>query len=176
MARLDFDFHARPSRYSKPGVVLLLAGAGALIWALMTWQQARATVAGQAMQLATYQNPPAAARRPATRAEDASLKSQTEIATQLRFSWQPAFEALDNTHTPDVALVSLDANQAKAQLKLVAEARQLADAIALLNALQAQPGVARAELLQHEFQKDAAQKPVRFTVLVELRVPERRQP
>lgn len=177
MVRLDFDFHARPARYSKPGVALLVAGVGALIWSVATWQQARATETGQALRLAAYERTPVAAdRRPASRAEDAALKSQTDIAAQLRFSWQPAFAALDNTHTPDIALVSLDANQAKAQLKLVAEARQLSDAIAFLNALQQQPGVARAELLQHELQKDAAQKPVRFTVLVELQGPARRQP
>lgn len=177
MARLDFDFHARASRPSGRAIALLLVGAVALIWALMAWQQARATVAGQAMRLAAYENTSAVAdRRPPTRGEDALLKSQTEIAAQLRFSWQPAFEALENAYTPEIALVSLDANQAKSQLKLVAEAKQLADAIAFLNALEAQPGVARAELLQHELQKDAAQKPVRFTVVVELRAPGRPQP
>lgn len=177
MARLDFDFHARASRPSRWAVALLLVGAGALIWTLTAWQQARVTVAGQAMRLAAYESTPAVAdRRPATRGEDATLKSQTEIAAQLRFSWQPAFEALDNAHTPAIALVSLDANQAKAQLKLVAEAKQLADAIAFLNALDTQPGIARAELLQHELQKDAAQKPVRFTVVVELQAPGRTQP
>lgn len=169
MARLDFDFHAGPSRYSKPGLALLLVGLGTIVWTALAWQQARATVAGQRLQLAALENtrPPERAR-PSTRAEDAALNSQAEIAAQLRFSWQPAFEALANTRSSKIALVSLDAIQAKAQLKLVAEARQLSDVVAFLDALQQQNGVKRAELLQHELQKDNPQKPVRFTVLVEL--------
>lgn len=169
MPRLDFDFHARPARYSRSGLALLVAGGVALVWALLSWQQTRATVEGLGLQVAALQNVQSEPEtRPASRAEDATLKAQHEIAAQLRYSWQPAFDALANAHTRNVALVSLDANQAKAQLKLVAETRQLADAIAFLGALEGQPGVARAELLQHEVQRDAKEKPVRFTALVEL--------
>ncbi|MBT9567753.1 MAG: hypothetical protein IV085_05590 [Thiobacillus sp.] len=170
MARLDFDFHASATRRPTLGIVLLLAGLGAVVWAGLAWQQARATVAGQQLQLAAFENArPTPGARPATRAEEAISSSQAEIAAQLRFSWQPAFEALANARSNAIALVSLDATRAKAQLKLVAEARQLSDAVEFLNALQQQRGVRRAELLQHELQKDDAQKPVRFTVLVDLR-------
>lgn len=170
MAHLEFDFHVSPARPSKLGIGLLLLGLVAAIWVGLAWQQARATVAGLGLQIAALeQKKPAGPSRPTTRAEDAALTTQTEIAAQLRYAWQPAFGALAATRSNKIALVSLDAVQAKSQLKLVAEARRLADAVGFIDALQQQPGVKRAELLQHELQTENPQKPVRFTILVELR-------
>lgn len=170
MAHLEFDFHDSPARPGKLGIGLLLIGLAALIWVGLAWQQARATVSGLALQIAALeQSQTTGPRRPTTRAEDAALTSQAAIAAQLRYSWQPAFEAIAAARTNKVALVSLDAVQAKSQLKLVAEARRLADAVGFIDTLQQQPGVRRAELLQHELQTGDPQKPVRFTILVELR-------
>ena len=168
MARLDFDFHASPSR--TRGVVLLLVGLAALTWAGANWRAAQATVDGLALQIvALEQDRPAKPSRPASSAETTALASQREIAAQLRYSWQPAFGAVAGAISPRVALLALDASQAKAQLKLVAEARRLADAVGFIDALLQQPGVRRAELLQHELQTGDPQQPVRFNVLVELR-------
>lgn len=169
MARLDFDFHARPARPRKLGIVLALAGVTALGWAWSNLQAARATEAGLATQIAALEQArPRTAAQPATRADTAAQTAQTRIAAQLAYSWQPAFDALATARSSKIALVSLDAVQAKAQLKLVAEARQLADAVAFIETLQQQPGIRRAALTQHEVQEDDAQKPVRFNILVEL--------
>lgn len=166
MARLDFDFHARPARFSKPGIALALAGAVALGWSWNALQAARAAGAGLALQIAALEQArPRAAARPAARNRD---DTPTRVAAQLAYSWQPAFDALAAARSKKIALLSLDATQAKSQLKLVAEARQLADAVGFIDALQQQPGVKRAALFQHEVQADADQRPVRFTVVVEL--------
>jgi len=169
MARLDFDFHARPSRPGKLAVALVLAGVIALAWSWTNLQAARATEAGLAMRIAALERTPThPAVKPATHADDAARATRARVATQLDYSWQPAFAALAAARSGKVALVSLDAVQAKSQLKLVAEVRQLADAIAYIDALQQQPGVRRVELLQHEVQADDAQKPLRVSILVEL--------
>lgn len=169
MAHFDFDFSASPRRPRMLGIALLLAGLAAVIAVGLAWQQARATVAGQALQIAAIQQTTSAGpRTPATREENATLMSQTEIAAQLAYAWQPAFEALAAARSGSIALVSLDAVQAKSQIKLVAEARRLADAVAFIEVLQQQAGVRRAELVQHELQTDNPQKPIRFNVLVEL--------
>lgn len=168
MARLDFDFHASSSR--TRGVVLLLMGLAALIWAGASWRAAQTTVDGLALRIAALeQDRPAKPSRPVRSADTTALASQREIAAQLRYSWQPAFDALAGAISPRVAMLELDASQAKAQLKLVAEARRLADAVAFIDALLQQPGVRRAELLQHELQTGNPQQPVRFNVLIELR-------
>ena len=98
----------------------------------------------------------------------AAQAAQTDLAALLAYSWQPAFEALANALDDTVALVSLDASQTRSQLKLVAEARTLADAVALIDRLQQQPGVKRAALVQHEVQIEADRQPVRFNLMVEL--------
>ena len=170
MAQIDFDFHARPSRPGKLGISLALAGAAALAWAWTNLQAAHTTEAGLAAQIvALEQARPRPAAKPVSRAGDAAQTTRARIAAQLAYSWQPAFDALAATRSGKIALVSLDAVQAKAQLKLVAEARQLADAIEFIEALQQQPGIRRAALIQHEVQADDPQKPVRFNILLELR-------
>lgn len=169
MARLDFDFHTPARRPGTLGLGLLVAGLAATIWVWTNWQAARANVAGLSLQLAAMeQKRPAPAPRPSVRTDDGARSSETRIAAQLAYAWQPAFEALAAARSNRIALVSLDAVQAKSQLNLVAEARQLADAVAFIHALQQQPGVKRAALLQHEVQADNAHKPVRFTVLIKL--------
>lgn len=164
MARLDFDFHARPPRPGKAGVLLLVAGMAALGWAWEGLQAARATGAGLALQVAALEQAhPRATPRPAHRDD-----TRDRIATQLAYAWQPAFDALAAARGNTIALLALDAVQAKSELKLVAEARQFADAVAFVDALQQQPGVKRAALFRHEVQERNEQQPVRFTVAVEL--------
>lgn len=105
---------------------------------------------------------------PVKRTDDAAQRTRSQVSAQLAYSWQPAFEALAAARSSKIALVSLDAVQSTSRLKLVAEARHLADAIAFIDALQQQPGIRRVELLQHELQADDAQKPLRFNILVEM--------
>ena len=170
MARLDFDFHAQPPRPGVLAIGLALAGVTAVVWSWMNLQAVRATEAGLAMRIAALQQSPThPVVKPATRADDAARGTRARVAAQLAYSWQPAFDALAAAHSGKIALVSLDAVQANAKLRLVAEARQLADAIAYINVLQQQPGIRRVELLQHEVQADDAQKPLRVNILVELR-------
>lgn len=169
MARLDFDFHSRPVRPGTLGVALGVAGVAAMAWVWMNLQAAHATEAGLAMRIAALeksQSRPAV--QPVKRTDDAARRTRSQVSAQLAYSWQPAFEALAAARSGKIALVSLDAVQSTSRLKLVAEARHLADAIAFIDALQQQPGIRRVELLQHELQADDAQKPLRFTILVEL--------
>lgn len=164
MARLDFDFHTRPARPGALALALALAGVVALGAAWNALQAVRATGAGLALQIAALEQVHPQAAPAAAPADDA----QAGVAAQLAYSWQPAFDALAAAHSKKIALVSLDAMQAKSQLKLVAEARELADAVDFIEALQQQPGVKRASLVQHEVQAVPNEHPVRFSVVVEL--------
>ena len=147
------------------GVALLLAGVVAAGWSWQAWQSARDTQAGLKLQIAALeQTQPRKAAKPATRGDEARQR----VAAQLAYAWQPAFDTLAAARSNKIALVSLDAVQAKSQIKLIAEARQLADAVEFVDALQQQPGVKRAALFQHEVQRAPQEHPVRFTVVVEL--------
>ena len=168
MARLDFDFHTAPSRPKALGLTLLLAGAAALAWSAHAWQAARDAEAGLDLRIAALENVRPTTAPRAAPADAAAQAARAQVASQLAWRWQPAFAALASTRTARIALVSLDASQAKSQLKLVAEARTLGDAIAWIGRLQQQPGVRRAALVQHEVRADSAEQPLRFVVQVEL--------
>ncbi|MHB1085935.1 MAG: PilN domain-containing protein [Thiobacillus sp.] len=171
MARLDFDFHARASRPGKPSMALAIIGVAALVWVWTNLQAARAVDAGLATQIAALEQArPHPTAKPAVPADVAAHSIQMHIAALLGYSWQPAFDALAVARSSKIALISLDAIQDKSQLKLVGEARQLADAIEFIEALQQQPGIRRAALTEHEVQADDPQHPVRFNILVGLDV------
>lgn len=167
MARLDFDFHLRSARPGKLGIALALAGVVTLGWVWAQMQAARAGEAGLALQIAVLeQAQPAVAARPAIRVDTPEKTAQARIESQLAYSWQPAFEALATAHSSKIALLALDAVQSKSQIKLMAEARQLSDAVEFIQSLQQQPGIRHVALTQHEVQADDPEKPVRFTVLL----------
>ena len=169
MARLDFNFHARPTTPFKLGIALAIVGAASLVWAWSNLQTARATEAGLAAKVANIeQTRPHKIAQPAAPAENPGQITQTHVASQMEYSWEPAFAALAAVRSSKIALVSLEASQAKSQIKLVIASRHLADAVTYIDALQQQPGVKRAALVQHEVQMEDAQKPVRFNVVVEL--------
>lgn len=173
MARLDLDFHTGNRfiggyRFDTLGVVLLLMGSLGLAWVAGQWLSARDGEAKLASAILKLEQRPAP-KRPVSRAESAAQLARDRIATQLNAGWQPAFDALAATRSNKIALLSLDATHAKRQIKLIAEARNLADAVAFIEALQQQPGILRAALTQHEIEADADQKPVRFQATVEWR-------
>jgi nitrate reductase NapAB chaperone NapD len=171
MARLNLDFHrADRFRLDALSVGLLLAGALALAWVGEQWSAARATEAAQAGALLKLEQGSLAPKPPViSRADSAAQAAHARIAAQLNAGWQPAFNALAAARSSKIALLSLDAVHAKRQIKLVAEARHLADAVEFIEALQQQPGVVRAVLVQHEIETDAEYQPVRFQALVEWR-------
>jgi nitrate reductase NapAB chaperone NapD len=169
MARLDLDFHtAGRYRFDRFSVVLLLIGSLTLAWVVGQWLTARnneAERAGAILKLAQHPRP----THVVSRADTAAQATRERITAELNAGWQPAFDALAATRSSQIALLSLDAVHAKRQIKLVAEARRLADAVAFIEALQQQPGILRAALTQHEIETDADQKPVRFQATLEWR-------
>lgn len=175
MAKLKFDFHPPSTRPSVLGVALLLAGAIAISASLLNMQLAHEEHDSRvsqvaALELAQQKRAPVRAR--ATRARNTSDIAQlarARVRNSLAYSWQPTFAALQATRSPKIALVSLEASQAKSQVRLIAEARRLADAVDYANQLSLQAGVKRTALLQHQVQEKDPQRPVRFTLLMEMR-------
>ncbi len=169
MARLDLNFHAAGRyRLDALGVGLLLIGALTLAGVAGQWLTARDREAELAGAMLKLEQRPAPARA-VSRAESAAGVARNRITVQLNAGWQPAFDALAAARSSKVALLSLDAIHAKRQIKLVAEARNLADAVAYIESLQQQPGILRAALTQHEVEVDAEYKPVRFQATLEWR-------
>lgn len=175
MATLNFDFQPPSTRPRMLGLILMLAGMMTLGASLFNMQQSNADHASRSREVAALEQ--ALQKRTHTRAKssprqtsgDTAQLAKARVRANLDYSWQPAFAALQATHSPKIALVSLEASQTKKQMRLVAEARRLADAVAFASRLGQQNGVARTALLQHEVQEKDAQRPVRFTLLMEMR-------
>lgn len=175
MATLNFDFHPPSRRPSVAGVALALVGIAALAASLFSLHQANEAHDARsrevtALELAQQKRMPVRARVSRTRTTgDIAQLARARVRDSLDYSWQPAFAALQATQSARIALVSLEASQAKSQIRLTAEARRLADAVEYANRLSQQPGVQRTALLQHQVQEKDAQRPVRFSLLMEMR-------
>jgi len=175
MAALHFDFHPFPTRPGTLGVLLLVMGLFLLGASLFHMQRANQTHEARVNELAAFElaqqkNKPRQARTShSSSVVDLAQVAQARVRANLDYSWQPAFAALEATHNQKIALVSLEASQPKDQLRLVAEARRLADAVDYAERLSQQPGVKRTALMQHQVQEKDPQHPVRFTLLMEMR-------
>ena len=175
MDTLNFDFRPPSSRASMLGIALLIGGVIALSASLFNMQQANEAHAARSREAATFEQ--AQQKRAPNRARFTRSRSTGDIAqvararvrSDLDYSWQPAFAALEATHSPSIALVSLEGSQQKKQVRLVAEARRLSDAVNYAERLGRQNGVKRTSLMQHQVQEKDAQRPVRFTLLMEMR-------
>lgn len=175
MANLNFDFRPPSTRPTVLGMVLLLVGMVTLAGSIVSMQQTNQAYAARLQQKTALEQtlqkrrPLRAQSTSRSTAGEAALLAKARVQANLDYSWQPAFAALQATFNKKIALISLEGSQAKKQLRLVGEARQLADAVAYANQLGQQRGVLRTALLQHEMQERDAQHPVRFTLLVEMR-------
>jgi hypothetical protein len=175
MALLNLDFHPPGTRPSLSGSVLLLLGIAAVAAAFASIRHAEATKATMEEQVALQEQVRQKRqpnrnvdKRKATRTEEALL-ARARVIASLDYSWQPMFAALEATQSKKVALLSIEANQTKKQVRIIAEARTLTDAVAYVGQLQRQGAVSRALLLQHDVQSEPAEHPVRFTLLMEMR-------
>lgn len=169
MMKLDFDFKTGSRRPNAAALVLLVLGGVALAASLLQLRQTDREEAVLQDEIARLEL--ARDSRPGgkTGKHDEAKLAQSRIAASLDYSWQPAFAALEAAHSGKIALVSLEAGQGKKQMSIVAEARRLADAVEYVTQLGHQNGVKRAVLLQHEVREDDAEKPVRFSVQLEMR-------
>lgn len=164
--RLDLEF-SRPHA-SLRSLILPALGLLALLTSLAQWQAARESHQTLEADVAALQNRPAApgtapALPPTRQAAQASL------AALLDASWQPPLGAIEAARDKRIALLAVDARLAGRQVKLVAEARSLSDAIEFVEALEARPEIVRASLTQHEIRSDSPHAPVRFHVALEWR-------
>lgn len=167
------DFSRPSTRPGLIGLVLLLVGVALLLATYADSDRLTVERDAQLGELARLEDAERVASRPKPAAVerlklDAGEASQAKILASLNYRWQDAFAALDGAASKKIALLSIDAAQAKRQIRIVAEARKLPDALDYVAQLNAQTGVRRAVLQSHEVQTDAEFTPVRFTVIAEL--------
>lgn len=160
MRRLRIDFRRRPQP-SAGGWLLALAGVLALAcagWEQASQQRMREVQAAWSARLQTSNSAAIAADRP----DDPALAAARQAVARARLPWGTLFAALESAGGDDVALLMVTPDAARGQVKIQAEARDLAAMLAFQRQLQQQPGLSQVALLDHNVVQDAAEKAVRF--------------
>lgn len=155
--RLELDHVAPRRRRRWPGLVLLglsLAVAGDLAL------RYRDT-------LAAFESVPVAAapraRVAPTKANDAEDKIARAAVRELALPWARLIRALEDSATPDVALLQVQPEAQQQVLRVTAEARDAAAMFKYLRRLADAKGLSEIHLVTHEVAQDDPQRPLRFS-------------
>ncbi|MBL0420155.1 hypothetical protein JI739_07320 [Ramlibacter sp. AW1] len=108
---------------------------------------------------ATAPTPPAA--KPAARAE---LAAWTEAVQRLNTPWTAVLDGLESLATPDVALLSIEAEGEGRRLRLTTEARDLPALMGYAQRLGRTPGFESVRPLRHDTYEQDPARPVRLTL------------
>ncbi len=163
MRSLQIDFQ-RKRPPSASGWLLLVAGlvaaaaAGQVEYRFLQQREA------QAERLARLHAPGGGASLVANEPDDPTVVAARHLLDRSKLPWDTLFAALESVDPTDVALLSITPDVLRRQVKIQAEARDLAAMLAFQRQLQANPALAQVVLLNHTVMKDVPDTPVRFTV------------
>jgi len=107
--------------------------------------------------------------RPAQKKSSAELLEKIEQARKLAdfllIPWGDVFAALEAAALDDSALLSIEPDPKKRQVKITAEAKNKDVMFAYIQRLDATPQLAGVYLLKHEIMMDVDQHPIRFVAV-----------
>ena len=169
MRALNLDFR-RENRHAKwAGMALLAAGlAGTIAAGGLYGQLAEEFAQAEA---SVRQSGIAARRQTAVSRSGADLqnvavevKRASEVAFQLRLPWNELFASVESARTPNVALLRIESDTGKRQVKISGEAKDLESMLDYVRFLVSQPKLANVYLQSHHVQQQDPQRPVRFVL------------
>jgi hypothetical protein len=169
MRALDLDFRRDERRSNWAGIALLAAGLAGAIAAGAQYSQ---TAEELAEAEASVRQSGLAARRPAAEIRPGGdlqkvaleMKRASEVAFALKLPWNDLFASVEAANTPNVALLGIESDNGKRQVKISAEAKDLKSMLDYLRILGAQPKLANVYLQSHQVQQQDPQRPVRFVL------------
>lgn len=166
---LDYQRSAQPGWPSW-----LLLGIGVLVAAVALFHYAALrrelsgweTRAAETMRQIQRGKPAAGweARSPEEAARE--LGSANEILQKLSVPWEALFSALEATRGNRIALLAVEPDVRKAQVRIVAEARTAKDMLDYLRRLGNERAFSSVALISHQIQQQDAEQPVRFSLTV----------
>lgn len=170
---IQLDFAGRRRGISWPGALLLALGIGASAAVLLEYHIMGERRAGLELRLAalTLIRTPEASRRDET-ADARIALSVRQAALDLATPWTRLLSELEQASKDtqgQVALLGVEPDHAKHNVRVSAEARTLALALAYVERLQSSRSIQYPMLDRHEIRADDAQHPVRFELTGEWR-------
>ncbi|MBI4293736.1 MAG: PilN domain-containing protein [Betaproteobacteria bacterium] len=169
MRALELDFRREGRQARWAGIALLAAGLAGTA-AVFTQYDRLAEEFAQAQ--ASVRQSGAAARRQTAAVRPAGdlqkvaleMKRASEVAFALKLPWNDLFASVEAANTPNVALLSIESDTGKRQVKITAEAKDPESMLDYLRFLGAQPKLANVYLQSHQVQQQDPQRPVRFVL------------
>jgi Tfp pilus assembly protein PilN len=169
MRALNLDFRHEDRQARWLGIALLAAGlAGALAVGVQYSDLAEELTQAEA---SVHRSGIAARRqtaviRPSGDLQKVALemKRAGEVAFALKVPWNDLFASVEAAKTPNVALLGIESDTAKRQVKISGEAKDIESVLDYLRFLGAQPKLANVYLQSHQLQQQDPQHPVRFVL------------
>jgi len=95
---------------------------------------------------------------------DAEIKSANEVIMQLSLPWSELFNALEEANSSNIALLGIEPNARKGQVRVNGEAKDSAALFAYLRLLQSSRSMSTVYLKHQQVQERNPEKPIRFTL------------
>jgi hypothetical protein len=165
MRSLQFDFQ-RKRPPSASGWLLLVAGLAAAAGFGHIQYQVTQVRADQALRLAGLQQP-GASTVTGSEPDEPAVVAARALLDRSKLPWDTLFAALQSADSADVALLAITPELQRRQVKIHAEARDLAAMLAFQRQLQQNPALTHVVLLDHTVMKDVPFTPVRFHILAQ---------
>lgn len=169
MRILNLDFRREDSQGRWVGIALLAAGlAGAIAAGAQYSQLAEELAQAEASvrESGTAARKQTAVIRPSGDLQKVALemKRASEVAFALKVPWNDLFASVEAANKPTVALLSIESDTGKRQVKISGEAKDIESVLDYLRVLGAQPRLANVYLQSHQLQQQDPQHPVRFVL------------
>jgi hypothetical protein len=170
---IQLDFAGGRPALSLAGGLLLAVGVVAVSVVFLEYRAIAQHRAGLELKLAAVARRDALAAAPVETPADArSVVSAQQAATDLATPWTLLLSELEQTSKEtqgQVAVLGVEPDHAKHNVRVTAEARTLSLALAYVERLQGSRSLSYPMLDRHEIRADDAQHPVRFELTGEWR-------
>ncbi len=171
-SRIELDFARTRPRVSRLGAALLGVGLAATGWVAIDYQRSAARNEGLAAHLAATAPSGHAADLPdkaAVRATEDAREAVSELATPWSLLLQE-LELASQDSQGSVAVLAIEPDREKRQVRVLAEARTLPNALTYVERLQRSRALRFPALESHEVQAKDPERPVRFQIRADWRV------
>ena len=167
---VDLDYLA-VRRFNWAGMFALVIGVAALMSTLWYYHGLSQKMSAKEVLVSRLQDSRASiATSPVAEVRDAKqialeTKQANSVILALSLPWKEFFEAFEASRNNDVAVLSIEPDVQKGQVRISAEAKKLENMLGYAASLQKIALFREVLILSHQIQDQDPEKPIRFVIL-----------
>lgn len=168
MTRLQLDYQARTRPFPWAGAILCALALAVAGLAGAYYHSLRGQIAywdGLARQSGRGSAPRVPRNKIAASDMALEIKHANEVLSKITLPWDKLFQAVEWSSGQDVALLGIEPNAEKNEVKISGEAKNMMAVLGYLRHLTAQEVISSAYLRSHQVQQQDPDKPVRFSLV-----------